>query len=317
MIDSAWKEWYRAQHNDRCLASGEAFEQYVSQILSRLHRDYLNPKPMGRLGDGGCDGIADDGSIIYACYGQRARTDVERKTMVKLEADFQRALECWEGFSTWRFVTNADLGMRTISRIMELRFQHGPESTRPINIEIWDADRLWHEAFSKLDNQQKDEVIPGVPHAQNVEFADLIALVDALETSGQQEPDQIQQIRPVSATKMDFNDLHEKTRIEFNEGRLLSDRIQQWFACHPRPDLRDQKAQSFRDIYEKARMTTKDNLEIVRYIYGAIGGSDFDLNTKRANAVYAITVYFFDSCDIFEEPPATITESEGPDAPTH
>ena len=69
MIDSAWKSWYRAMHDHRCLASGDVFEDYAMAVLKRLHVDYLNPTPMGRHGDGGCDGLADSGSILYACYG--------------------------------------------------------------------------------------------------------------------------------------------------------------------------------------------------------------------------------------------------------
>ena len=38
-------------------------------------------------------------------------------------------------------------------------------------------------------------------------------------------------------------------------------------------------------------------------IYIAVGGSDFRLDQSRANAVYAIASYFFDSCDIFEAVP--------------
>ncbi len=52
MIDSAWKAWYRAQHDLRCRASGETFEGYATGVLARLHADYLNPDPMGTLGDG-------------------------------------------------------------------------------------------------------------------------------------------------------------------------------------------------------------------------------------------------------------------------
>jgi hypothetical protein len=37
--------------------------------------------------------------------------------------------------------------------------------------------------------------------------------------------------------------------------------------------------------------------------YEALGGGSFRRLTSRANAVYAITVFFFDSCDIFEAPP--------------
>ena len=78
-------------HDQRCLASGEAFEKYVESVLTRHHSDYFNPDPMGRHGDGGCDGVAESGTILYACYGQRALADADRKLKKKFESDFARA----------------------------------------------------------------------------------------------------------------------------------------------------------------------------------------------------------------------------------
>lgn len=304
MIDSAWKDWYHAQHRERFSASGDAFEKYVTALLARLHSDFLNPTPMGSHGDGGCDGLAENGSILYACYGQRATTGIDQKTKDKLESDFARAIACWDDFSTWRFVTNAPCGRLVTESILKLRKQHAPDTNRPITIEIWDVDKLWWEAANTLTPAQLDEVIPGVPHAENVELKDLVELILSLEAVAGGSSDFTGSIRPVPATKMDFNHLPATTRAEFNEGRLLSTRIDKWFSEQIDPGLRDEKALRFRAIYQEARKATSDVREIVRRVYGALGGQDFDLYTKRANAVYAVTAYFFDSCDIFEEPPA-------------
>lgn len=315
MIDSAWKAWYRAQHDLRCRASGETFEGYATGVLARLHDDYLNPDPMGTLGDGGCDGLAENGSILYACYGQRATTGVDQKTKDKLEADFARGCANWPTFTMWRFVTNSQFGPTPTASLVALRKRHEEGTERPLILELWRApDDLWWKAVDKLTPAQLDEIMPGVPHAQDVELADLVELIESLTVINGQVDDLLDPIRPVPSTKMDFNKLPETTRAEFNEGRLLSPRIDKWFAEQTDPALRDAKAQRFRSIYQEARQTTTDVREIVRYIYGALGGQDFDMSTKRANAVYAVTAYFFDSCDIFEEPPMGYSGGELNDA---
>lgn len=315
MIDSAWKAWYRAQHDLRCRASGEAFEDYVDSVLARLHDDYLNPDPMGSLGDGGCDGLAENGSILYACYGQRATTGVDQKTKEKLEGDFARGCANWTDFTTWRFVTNSPFGPTPMTSLLALREQHKPGTERSVILELWKApDDLWWKAVNALTPAQLDEIIPGVPHAQDVELVDLVELIESLTATSVGGEDHLDPIRPVPASKMDFNQLPGTTRAEFNEGRLLSARIDKWFAEQADPSLRDEKAQRFRTIYREARQATTDVREIVRYIYGALGGQDFDMSTKRANAVYAVTVFFFDSCDIFEEPPLGYVGGEFRDA---
>jgi hypothetical protein len=317
MIDSAWKAWYRAQHDERCRAAGEVFEVYATSVLSRFHPDFVNPDPMGSLGDGGADGLAEGATILYACYGQRATTGVEAKVTEKLNSDFARGFANWRGFTTWRFVTNSPFGPKASAALLVLQERHGAESDRPVVLELWRAPSdLWWKAASRLAPEQLDEIMPGVPHAQNVELADLVELIKALEVAAREAIDDLDPIRPVPSTKMDFNRLPATTRAEFNEGRLLSKRIDAWFAEQADPGLRDAKARTFRKIYEQARRSTSDVREVVRAVYGALGGSDFDLSTRRANAVYAVTVYFFDSCDIFEAPPADFEGGVAGDAAT-
>jgi hypothetical protein len=79
----------------------------VADVLARFHRDFINPTPAGSLGDGGSDGLAESGSILYACYGSRAQHDAERKLAHKIQGDFARGLASWDTFVSWRFVTNA------------------------------------------------------------------------------------------------------------------------------------------------------------------------------------------------------------------
>lgn len=203
---------------------------------------------------------------------------------------------------------------RPTGSLVALRQQHEEGTERPLVLELWRApDDLWWKAVVKLTPAQLDEIMPGVPHAQDVELADLVELIESLTATSGQSSGLLDPIRPVPSTKMDFNQLPETTRAEFNEGRVLSPRIDKWFSEQADPALRDAKAQRFRAIYQEARQATTDVREIVRYIYGALGGQDFDMSTKRANAVYAVTAYFFDSCDIFEEPPSDYFGGESHD----
>ena len=312
MIDPAWKQWYRSQHNDHCHRSGERFERYVSDVLFRLHSDFINPDPMGIDGDGGCDGIAEGGTLIYACYGvdlrralDTAAATKDRRTATKLISDLDRALNQWEDFTTWRFVTNASIGPKTTNTLMDLQNKHDYNSDRPIKVEHWQApDALWFHAVTHLTETQLDSLIPGVPRAQDVELHDLVELIDRL-TDTAPDPTHIQdRIKTVPRTKMDFNQIPQRNREEFNEGRLQAARIDNWFAEQSSPDLRDVKASRFTKIYEQAKTATTVSSEIVEAIYTAIGGEGFRHSSSLANAVYAVTAYFFDSCDIFEEPPA-------------
>jgi hypothetical protein len=298
--DAAWRDWYRAQHDRRCLQNGQAFEDYATTVLAVFHSDYVNPTPAGSLGDGGSDGIAERGDILYACYGSRAQRDAERKLRDKMRSDFNRGLGSWTTFTKWRFVTNALAGPLATACLVEIQQAHRPGSTRPIVAMIWNPDRLWWEVVAKLSPIQLDGIFPGVPHAANVELADLVLLLDAL--AGDEGSASIETIRPVPPTKMDFNQLGAGTRAEFNEGRLSAPRIDAWYRAQADPDLRDVHARKFRRVYEEQRRATNDPGELVERLYVSLAGPNVRLDTTRANSAYAITAYFFDSCDIFEEP---------------
>lgn len=303
MRDPAWREWYRAQHDRRSSLQGTSFEDYVTSVLSRYHRDYFNPAPAGKLGDGGCDGFAEAGTILYACYGSRAQRDAERKLRDKMRGDFERALDQWHTYKVWRFVTNAAAGPVCGEFLIEVQQKYGPASDRPIECAIWRPDDLWAEVVSQLPPQKLDVVFPGIPRAENVELIDLVPLLEKLGSDSDFVERQLE-IRPVPPEKMDYNHLSLASRFEFQEGRIMAPRIEQWFE-EPGldPDLRDHQGRNFRKIYETHRRNTDNPTEILERLYTSLGGSDFRYDSKRANAVYAVTAYFFDSCHIFEEPP--------------
>lgn len=302
LMTSNWRDWYHLRHQQGCQVSGTRFEDYVTSILERFHDDFTNPAPSGTLGDGGCDGLANAGTILYACYGQRPGRNAERELQAKLISDFSRGRDSWATFQTWRFVTNAPVGPETLRSFTSLQQEHAEGTQRPLTMRIWQPGNLWTEIVSTFPPQVLDQLYPGAPGIENLELADLLPLLDVLgesdvglEINGS--------IHPVPANKMDFNNLPDGARLEFNSGRLMAPRIEQWYAEASDPGLADSHGERFRTIYLNAREVTTEPIEILERIYVAVAGPNFRMDAKRANAAYAVVSYFFDSCHIFETPP--------------
>lgn len=304
LLDSAWKQWYQDRHTTEFnMRSGEYFESYISKALKLRYSDYINPKPMGRFGDEGCDGLANGGNTLFACYGQRATSNQDNKTQAKIKHDYYRALQCWPEITEWIFVTNASVGPESVRLITDLQKAHAKDpKTRP-DVRYIDCDRMWSEIVSQLSQHDLDTLLPGAPHAQNVVFDDLPDLIDHLESAALDEED-IKAPEPVSEQKMDYNHLPESTKAELNEGRIQAPKLDTWFNQQRDPELRDKKAKAFHQIYQKAAATSSNPATIMEAIYIAVGGSDCRLSPERINAVYALTSYFFDTCDIFEAVPS-------------
>ena len=302
LLTSNWREWYHSRHLTQCFLSGTSFEQYITSLLSRFHDDFVNPSPAGALGDGGCDGLAESGTILYACYGQRPSRNAEGELDAKLRADFSRGLAEWTTFHTWRFVTNAPFGPTATRSFATLQASHGPGSARPLTIRIWNAEKIWSEVVSTLSPSDLDELFPGAPGILHLELADLIPLLDSLG-SGDVTEESTAEILPVDQRKMDYNNLSESSRQEFNAGRLVAPRIDRWYSEASDPALRDSHGVKFREIYREALSVVNTPAEILERLYVAVAGPNFRMDGRRANAAYAVVSYYFDACQIFESPP--------------
>lgn len=315
LLTANWRDWYRFRHQQECFESGSKFEDYVSKVLGRFHDDFVNPDPAGTLGDGGCDGLAESGTVFYACYGQRPARSAERELAAKIGSDFARGLSQWDSFHTWKFVTNAPVGPESLKVLTGLQQAHVPTSERPLTIRLMKSEDLWIEVVGTLEQSVLNDLFPGAPGAANVELADLLPLLDTLDTSDVA----IEiggDVLPVPATKMDFNALPEASRLEFNAGRLLAPRIDQWYQESSDPGLYDAHGERFRAMYREARTVTGVPAEVLERLYVSVAGANFRMDGKRANAAFAVVSYFFDSCHIFETPPQAqpIADSEVSDA---
>ncbi|WP_407838037.1 ABC-three component system protein [Streptomyces sp. DSM 116496] len=302
LLTPNWRDWYHFRHQQACFQSGTAFETYVSSVLARFHDDFLNPAPSGSLGDGGCDGLAESGTIFYACYGQRPKRNAERELANKIDSDFERGTDQWDTFHTWKFITNAPMGPEALRCITKLQQAHGPSSERPLTIRAVNSERLWTDVVGTLDVEVLDSLFPGAPGIENVELADLLPLLESLGTADS-TTEIGGSVLPVPPTKMEFNELPEASRLEFNSGRLLAPRIDRWYADSSDPGLYDAQGERFRSLYRDARAVTGEPAEILERLYVSVAGANFRMDGKRANAAFAVVSYFFDSCHIFEMPP--------------
>ncbi|MFI2701532.1 ABC-three component system protein [Rhodococcus qingshengii] len=281
-------------------------------MLDRFHDDYVNPAPSGTLGDGGCDGLADSGTIFYACYGQRPARSAERELAAKINSDFARGLSQWDSFHTWKFVTNAPAGPESLKALTGLQQSHGPSAERPLTIRLVNTEKLWVEVVGTLDVAVLNALFPGAPGAENVELSDLLPLLDALD-SNTVIVETGARVLAVPAGKMDFNELPDASRLEFNAGRLLAPRIDRWYEELSDPGLCDVHGEKFRSMYQDAHAVTAVPAEVLERLYVSVAGTNFRMDGKRANAAFAVVSYFFDSCHIFEMPP---TNEDGPEVET-
>ena len=210
------------------------------------------------------------------------------------------------------------MGPESLKVLTRLQQAHRLGVERPLTIRLVKSEDLWVEVVGTLETSILNEIFPGAPGTANVELADLLPLLDALDSSSV-VVESGGDVRPVPATKMDFNAMPAASRLEFNAGRVLAPRIDRWYAESSDPSLYGAHGERFRALYQEARSVTEVPAEILERLYVSVAGANFRVDGKRANAAFAVVSYFFDSCHIFETPPEENLEVtlEVPDVATH
>ena len=323
MSEPDWKVWYHAMHENKFNScEGNDFERYVSKVLKAADPGFEDPNPVGGLGDEGCDGLSEDGRTFYACYGKSQKTIKGGRDAYiarKMEDDLQNAITHWQGFQTWCFITNAQFGPIATKKLMELRKHYGGSNTRThLQILKWGCDELW-AVLCDLDEWKLGRILPKMSHAQDADFEDIINAIehigndDDVSTNTQNDP----RIGEVSPLKMEYNHINNIDKVVFNEGRQRALEIQKWFNSQSDTTLCDTQAKLLHKRYEHICERYSDSAEILAKLYDYVGGTDFRYEHPRAMAVYAVVSFFFDRCDIFQNPyNDKLTEAGCPDAAT-
>ena len=106
-------------------------------------------------------------------------------------------------------------------------------------------------------------------------------------------------VTPPSVDKLEKNSLSEDAAELLRVGRLKEALVETWFMKDRRADLGEQIAEAFRRRYARLRDTGYSPDEIFGHLqqYAGAGGEP-----RRQTAVLAVLSYFFERCDIFDDP---------------
>lgn len=275
---------------------GSEFEKWFADLAGHAFgSDFEAVRSYGNKGDWKCDGRQVSTGTIFQCYAPERVTD--SKTIAKINEDFAGALEKWgDGMNAWVFVHNDARGIppSVVSHIDSLRKQNPG-----IEFEVWQETKLF-ELFVSLTDDAKSLMFGPVPNQQVMDqliLSDLEPVIHALE---QRDPDPDDEFPPPpSVRKLEKNDLSEYAADLLRIGRRKVRLVELYFRKHPRVDFGEQVAEAFRKRYSDLKSLGLQPDQIFMYLQQAAGMSG---EPKRQAAAMAVLAYFFDSCDIFEDP---------------
>jgi len=255
--------------------------------------DFVRVQPTGRIGDQKNDGFLRSERTIFQCY---APFELKTKACIeKIDADLSGAVRHWKGdFDTWVFVHNSTAGLgpevlRHLLRVAELY---------EVAVLHWGLEELRQQAFL-LPAHDLAALFGPPPTREAMMKLGLADLEPVIAQISKLPPAPLEEIRPVPANKIAYNMLSSAVEVLLHGGMVQAPLVRRYFTR--RETERDQIAASFRREYDRLRADAHGPDEIFEFLQKFAGGDAIATTTHQV-AILACLAYFFETCDIFDEP---------------
>ena len=256
--------------------------------------DFEAVRAYGPLGDLKCDGRRRSTGTIFQCYAPYQMN--QQRLNRKINEDFCGAYEHWGNIAEWVFVHNDTQGLPPSSMQLIDRLRQNYPS---VKIEVWSEPEL-QQLAAGLPLTSQQAVFGFAPSRTGMEtlmLDDIMPVIDALQ---QTEP--IPGEEPLTAPSVDKlarNSLSEDVANLLRVGRRKEALVEIWFSRSPNAELGERIAEAFRRRYTQLKESGISADAIFSHLqqYAGSGGEP-----KQQNAALAVLSYFFERCDIFEDP---------------
>ena len=299
-MDRLQKAYYEHKFEIAFLrAKGDAFQTLFEKLMGLAYRaDFMACRPWGKHGDRKNDGFLKSERRLFQVY---APNEMEAaKAIAKITEDFEGARNHWgEHFGTWVFVHNATDGLPPHVQELLLDLQ---KANPDITLEHWGLEELLL-IFRRLTIEDLEPWFGFAPSEEakvELGFSDLQPILEAIVD--RPAPPQTK-VKAVPMGKIEANSLSESAATLLKAGMVKAPLVGDFFRQWHDESLGERVAESFRAKYASLRgMSAPEEIfaELATWAGGAQRGS-----AKHQLAVLAVLAYYFDSCDIFEEPKAS------------
>jgi hypothetical protein len=277
-------------------ATGDQFQELFRRIMEFGYSgDFVAVRPHGKLGDLKCDGYLASAGTIFQCYAPKGM-EIKKLTS-KMDEDFHGAVKHWGAqMKSWVFVHNDPQGLPAPALLLLNSFA----------VEV-DGLSTGHWALEELRNivmalpVEKLELLFGAAPVSSlmiqVDNEDIDFVIKAVQriNPGPNPP-----LRAPSAGKLEANDLSTSVAALLTAGRISEPAVDAFLASYPDPGLGEAVAEAFRNKYRELKSEAVSPDEVFDGLLSFAGGDTG--GAKRQAAALAVLSYFFERCDIFEEP---------------
>jgi len=291
----------RSMHRDLMAdLHGDAFEDYFHRLMCARYPDFVQVRTHGSIGDLGADGLRLHNGRLYACYGPET-FDV-RRVGGKFSSDLAKALAKRPGeFKAFVFVYNDARGLHPeVSRLLaQARIQHPVLEFEPMG-----PPHLLRKLF-ELVREEIEDLLHSPIQVQDLVYGigleDLAPLLEHLMEHRRRAGGQAV-AREISGSKMDYNKLGVDEREMLRQGMRYTHLVDEYYQGRTDVTERDEVAADFNAYYRQIADQYRDPEDVIGELQKYVAGNQRGRPAMEV-AVWVVLAFFFETCDIFEEPP--------------
>jgi hypothetical protein len=279
-------------------AKGDAFQTFFEDLMTRAYKgDFMACRPWGNRGDHKNDGFLKSERRLFQAYAPNEMTEAD--AIKKINEDLDGAKAYWKVlFDKWSFVHNAIDGLppHVHKAILDLEF-----SNPGLTLDLWGLEelRLVFRRLSRADLESWFGYVPTASTKARLSFEDIRVVLEALEI---QRVTDDREVKDVPPKKIEANALSPGIARLLKEGIVKAVLVDDFFRKWRDPEFGERIAQAFRVKYAALRDQLTPN-EIYHELEAWIGGRERG-TAEHELAVMTVLAYYFERCDIFEEPHA-------------
>lgn len=298
-------------------AKGQQFEDLFTAIMGRARADFRPIKPQGKIGDRKNDGCEPLVGRYFQVYAPEDASEKESEAIKKIHTDFAGLKSYWgtvytTGITEFYFVLNdryAGAYPTTASALATLG------TTNKLKVsDVFLCKDIERVVFSELQDDQIQSIVGFLPDVTTIVNVDYSMMTKAIAHILQHIPDQNvpgKLVSPTFAEKIAFNNL-KYAAAYLQAASYQAAAVESFFERNvdfAKQDIRERlndmyieaSAQPFTDD-PTMHITREDQIffSIVARATPVIPNNVPPASMQKA--VLVLLAYFFEACDIFEEP---------------
>jgi hypothetical protein len=290
-------------------ANGAAYQDLFVEVMTLRYSDFRPVKPQGNIGDRKNDGYRPSEGIYYQVYAPEDPDSKIATAVDKIQTDFDGLKQFWNSLcpiSSFYFVFNDKFhgAYPTIeATLLAIKEQHRLKECQPFLAK--DLTSL----ISELDERNLRRLIGSIPSTDAVADLDFGIFSDVLRhviANAQAATAGSVLTVPDFAEKIRLNKISPSVAALLTTASLQSGAVESFFSGHgdfSKTAIRNKLAQIYADVRTTIgeQPSAPGNADLVFFaLLDAV--TPHPVAKSAQDAAMVLLAYFFESCDIYEDP---------------